>query len=238
MDKYKILYIQKVEYNSEDAILVVANKVVPMNISFMSRLFGKQYYEYKLTRNEETFYFVYPFDEFLFDSLMAYVKNKAENEFWSVDLKYFIDEDMIYDGCTIHAKIDEDLCDYNKCIETNKDKKEEAQSRVETDVLDWAEGHPARPNNIPITKENQRTDYRVYYRCPDYASKMYFYSQDDDIGNNPFASKAALCKQDCLFPTCPFYDFWSVNNRFNPNCGHTYDYDEWVVKGYKERFKK
>lgn len=157
-------------------------------------------------------------------------------------METFEDEDIVFKGKIIHAKIHVDLKEalfygpmensYHPYCDENVDK---MVNEIEDKELDNAIGHPARPDNIPITKDNQRIYYKAYHKCPDYHSKMQLYVGDKEIGNDPFASKAALCKQDCLFPTCPFYDFWTVNNRFNPTCNHIEDYDEWIVLGYKNR---
>jgi hypothetical protein len=102
--------------------------------------------------------------------------------------------------------------------------------------LDRCTGHPARPNEIPIARENQRIYFGAYYRCPDYQYKIKHH--DPLIGKNPFVSMAQQCKQDCLFPTCPFYSSWGVNARFNPFELHLHEYDLWVVQAYIDTFGK
>lgn len=108
---------------------------------------------------------------------------------------------------------------------------EELKRRGGSSVAD----HPARPTNVKITRENQIKTYKIYEKCPDYRKKIGPFLSDPYIYGNPFARQSTLCKDDCLFPTCPFYDMWSNTNRA---VHHMEDYDEWVVQGYEDRFKK
>ena len=94
--------------------------------------------------------------------------------------------------------------------------------------------NPARPTNVKITRENQIKTYKIYEKCPDYRRKIGPFLSNPYIYGNPFAQQATLCKEDCLFPTCPFYDMWANTNRA---VHHKEDYDEWIVQGYEERFR-
>ena len=101
----------------------------------------------------------------------------------------------------------------------------------------YPNGHPARPTGVKITREIQVKTYKAYFACPDYIEKSSILENPIDrreIAENPFTRKYVLCKEDCIFPTCPFYETWSIMNRCK---FHKDDYDEWVVKGYEERFK-
>jgi len=40
-----------------------------------------------------------------------------------------------------------------------------------------------------------------------------------------------ICKEDCLYPTCPFYSKVNMEERRH---NHREDYDEWVTKWYKK----
>ncbi len=98
--------------------------------------------------------------------------------------------------------------------------------------------HPARPSGVKITRENQVKTYQVYIKCPDFLERIPYINNPvyrRDLSEDFLGRKSMLCKQDCLFPTCPFYDQWSIDNRI---IYHPDDYDEWVVQGYEDRFKK
>lgn len=98
-------------------------------------------------------------------------------------------------------------------------------------------GHPAHPTGVKITREIQDKSYKAYVKCPDFLEKIPILNNPvyrRDLEKDYLGRKSLLCKDDCLFPTCPFYDSWSIDNRVN---AHAEDYDEWVVQGYKDRFK-
>lgn len=236
--QYTVILYTYTEHKSVPAILLLVNKVEIDNSRIMAKLFGKKYYKYSSKPNDETLCLLFPYITQLNRSFMNYTNRTLKNNFISIDLDDFIDEDIKYEKKLFHAKIHKDLYDMVSNMYPIRGRDGELEYWVEDEELRKFVGNKARPAGIPITKENQRTYYKAYYRCFDYHYKMKIYKKDRMIGKDPFASKAALCKEDCLFPTCPFYDFWAVNNRFNPTCEHKSDYDVWVVKGYKERFKK
>lgn len=98
--------------------------------------------------------------------------------------------------------------------------------------------HPARPAGVKITREMQVKTHNAYISCPDFLSKIPTINNPvyrRELSSRPDKLVGMLCKEDCLFPTCPFYDSWSIANRV---IYHPDDYDEWVVQGYKKRFEK
>lgn len=101
-----------------------------------------------------------------------------------------------------------------------------------------ANDHPAHPSGVKITREMQIKTYQAYIKCPDFLEKIPTINNPvyrRELANKSFAMHDMLCKEDCIFPTCPFYDGWSIVNRI---INHPDDYDEWVVQGYEDRFKQ
>ena len=99
------------------------------------------------------------------------------------------------------------------------------------------QGNPARPAGVKITRDKQITTYQVYIKCPIFLEKIPIINNPiyrRDLANDLFGRRGLLCKDDCLFPTCPFYDRWTIDNRI---IDHPDDYDEWVVQAY-ENFNK
>jgi len=112
---------------------------------------------------------------------------------------------------------------------------EEEQSRRGQSSV---KSHPARPAGVKITREMQVKKYQAYISCPDFLSKIRTINNPvyrRQLSSRPDKLVGMLCKEDCLFPTCPFYDSWAIANRV---IYHPDDYDEWVVQGYENRFKK
>jgi hypothetical protein len=112
--------------------------------------------------------------------------------------------------------------------------KEERNRRGSSSVKE----HPARPAGVKITREMQVKTHKAYISCPDFLSKIPTINNPvyrRELSSRPDKLVGMLCKEDCLFPTCPFYDSWSIANRV---IYHPDDYDEWVVQGYENRFKK
>lgn len=109
---------------------------------------------------------------------------------------------------------------------------EERKRRIPKDEM--MVDNPARPANVEITREKQIKTYKIYEKCPDYRRKIRPFISNPNIYGNPLARQSTLCKEDCLFPTCPFYDMWANTNRA---VHHKEDYDEWIVQGYEERFR-
>ena len=115
--------------------------------------------------------------------------------------------------------------------------REERSRRNSTSNNEHPAQHPARPTGVKITRENQIKTYQAYIKCPDFLKKIPTINNPvyrRELANRPFAMHDMLCKEDCIFPTCPFYDGWSIINRV---VNHPDDYDEWVVQGYEDRFK-
>ncbi len=78
-----------------------------------------------------------------------------------------------------------------------------------------------------ITREMQDASYLAYSKCHKYNVKMQsFLIQNHIIHTLP----QVVCKEDCLYPTCPFYSIWTITNRA---LSHKHDYDEWIVEEYQ-----
>ena len=139
------------------------------------------------------------------------------------------------DSYDIRAVMQGNLQEYSSKLRLLLDeKKRRSDERINTE---FPNGHPARPAGVKLTREMQIKTFQAYFKCPDYMEKIPTVNNPvyrREIAENPFARNSILCKEDCLFPTCPFYDSWSIMNRCK---FHQNDYDEWVVKGYEERFK-
>ena len=118
------------------------------------------------------------------------------------------------------------------CTADELEKLKEESSIVEKEEDENSERnspeHPARPKGIKITREIQVTTYKAYEQCQDYKSKrstLFF-------NNLTLQSRySSVCKEDCIFPTCPFYSKWAVDSLAYQ---HRDDYDEWIVEAYKK----
>ena len=94
--------------------------------------------------------------------------------------------------------------------------------------------NPARPDGVAITRENMRIEYKIYHQCPIYKTQI---SRAKALGHldppfimGDYSFKQLLCKDDCLFCHCPFYDMrLFMELRHN----HRSDYDEWVMDHFK-----
>ncbi len=108
----------------------------------------------------------------------------------------------------------------------NADKKEKT-SQQETE-------NPARPKGLKITRSDMRIEYKAYEKCTEYASRLEtsrangYLTPPYIFGDNSFTRM--LCKEDCIFCHCPFYD-----RRLFEELRHNHrdDYDEWVMQYFK-----
>lgn len=82
----------------------------------------------------------------------------------------------------------------------------------------------------------QDSTYRAYDKCPILPGKVR-YGLAKGYFTKPYAwgdysYKELICKEDCLYPTCPFYSLINLDElRHN----HYDDYDEWIVEVYNRR---
>ena len=97
--------------------------------------------------------------------------------------------------------------------------------------------NPARPEGVKITRDIMDISYKAYHKCTDYPVRMMAaqargYLKPPYIwGDNSYTE--LICKTDCLFPGCPFYDRRLLDElRHN----HRSDYDEWVLT-YLKNFR-
>lgn len=90
--------------------------------------------------------------------------------------------------------------------------------------------NPARPKGVKITREIMDISYRAYHKCTDYPFRMMaarargYLTPPYIWGDN--SHYELICKDDCLFPSCPFYSIRLLDElRHN----HRDDYDDWVL---------
>lgn len=165
------------------------------------------------------------------DAMSPFGWQRIDLEDYSLIVNYNEDGEVI--SCILNMYDRETAIEYRQISSTDMSTFGVIPEIPEDKELDQGTGHPAYPNEIPIARENQRTYFGAYYRCPDYKFKIK--NHHPLIGKNPFVSMGEECKHDCLFPTCPFYDSWAMNARFNPHELHVHEYDLWVVEAYKNR---
>lgn len=79
-----------------------------------------------------------------------------------------------------------------------------------------------------ITREMQDTSYKAYEKCLKYEVQIESLCFSPMMLQNRYSM---ICKEDCLYPTCPFYSKWAIDNRAFQ---HEKDYDEWVVEAYQK----
>ena len=126
-----------------------------------------------------------------------------------------------------------DKKEYLFCTESelNKLKRQSEKEQEEMKESETKQSHPARPQGIKITAEKQDRRFKSYHICPDYKVKIHYartvgyltppYSLGD------YSYQELVCKDDCIFPNCPFYDLMHLDElRYN----HRADYDTWVVQ--------
>lgn len=96
---------------------------------------------------------------------------------------------------------------------------------------DGEEVNPARPKGVKITREIQDTSYRAYAACTVYNRKVQapIFSQHTRMQMLIESKFEYVCKDDCIFPTCPFYSKWAFMSLYQ----HMTDYDEWIVDAYQ-----
>lgn len=89
--------------------------------------------------------------------------------------------------------------------------------------------HKERETQQPtITREMQDASYKAYEKCTTYEVKIESLFFNSMMLQNRYN---LICKNDCLFPTCPFYSKWAIDNR---TYTHREDYDEWIVDAYSK----
>lgn len=92
---------------------------------------------------------------------------------------------------------------------------------------------------MAITKEMQDASYRAYDKCHFFANKIRYglakgyFTKPYIYGDHSY--QELICKDDCLYPTCPFY--W-IGNLDELRHNHLDDYDEWVVEHYQALSRK
>ncbi len=128
------------------------------------------------------------------------------------------------------------LCTRSEFAELKKISDEEKKKRNNRQKKELNEGstNPARPAGVKITRDIMDISYKAYEQCTDYPVRMMvaksrgYLTPPYFMGDNSYIS--LLCKEDCLFPSCPFYDRRLFDElRHN----HRSDYHEWVLNYMK-----
>ena len=137
----------------------------------------------------------------------------------------FLNEDN-YLFCTSeeleNLKKESELVEEKATKETNEISSEEVDKEI-------AKTHnPARPYGVAITKEIQVTSHNAYSACTEYPSQLYYFHHLLQMRMLDFNMGVYVCKEDCLFPKCPFY---SIRNVFGL-ANHPEDYDDWIDGHY------
>ena len=119
MEKYKIIEIEDNEGGSDGHIIIVKANVVKEDPAFkhLSEMFGKYYYTYEMLESSSTEWFVYPFSDSTLTELMAYAKREDTEGFWSPNMSFFYDAQLLLQNGEIK--------DIHKSIEFKSSIKEE-----------------------------------------------------------------------------------------------------------------
>ena len=128
-------------------------------------------------------------------------------------------DDMLFCTEAELAKLQED----SKIVEA-QEREESARREMERPE------HPAKPRGVKITREIQITEYKAYAICPDYKANHSMFHFSPVTRPRGYEIYNHVCKEDCIFPTCPFYSKWAVASYAND---HWSDYDDWIVEAYK-----
>ena len=81
----------------------------------------------------------------------------------------------------------------------------------------------------------QDTSSRAYDKCFIFANKVKYgiakgyFTKPYLLGDESY--RELICKDDCLYPTCPFYQ---LGNLIELRHNHQDDYDEWVFENYQK----
>lgn len=118
---------------------------------------------------------------------------------------------------------------------SNKEKEAQYDKHIEN--INSTNSNPARPAGVKITRAIMDISYKAYTKCTDYPVRMMaarargFLTPPYIFGD--YSHYELICKDDCLFPSCPFYSKRLLDQlRHN----HRNDYDEWVV-AYMKNFR-
>lgn len=131
------------------------------------------------------------------------------------------------------------LCTQSEFEELKKiSDKEKAERKTEEEKNPNAGSkNPARPEGVKITRDIQDISYKAYGRCTEYPVRMMaarargYLTPPYIWGDNSYTQ--LICKEDCIFPACPFYDRRLLDElRHN----HRSDYDDWVMT-YMKNFR-
>lgn len=112
---------------------------------------------------------------------------------------------------------------------------EEAYRKNENESEVTTPENPARPRGLKISRSDMVIEYKAYEKCLDYPVKMHYarsmgwLTPPYTYGDYSYAS--LICKDDCIFCHCPFYDL-SLLNKLRHN--HRNDYHEWVLTDFKD----
>ena len=94
--------------------------------------------------------------------------------------------------------------------------------------------NPARPEGLKITREDMIIEYKAYEKCTEYPIRLAGAKSrgylDPPYYFGDYSFREFLCKEDCIFCHCPFYDIRLLEElRHN----HRHDYHDWVMEHFK-----
>lgn len=138
----------------------------------------------------------------------------------------------------------EDQDDYLFCTESEfkelmeiSEKKKSMRQIEQTTEINNESVNPARPAGVKITRDIMDISYKAYEQCTEYPARVMTAKAQGHLtppyiwGDTSYTQ--LLCKEDCLFPGCPFYDRRLFDElRHN----HREDYHEWVLT-YMKNFR-
>jgi hypothetical protein len=122
-------------------------------------------------------------------------------------------------------------------LKEKSDKERAEQKANNKEEINIRNSNPARPEGVKITRDIMDISYKVYTKCTEYPVRLMaarsrgYLTPPYEWGDNTYTE--LLCKEDCLFPSCPFYDRRLFDElRHN----HRSDYDEWILT-YMKNFR-
>lgn len=129
MKKYVIIEIFDNKEGTDGHVIVVkANEVKKSSIfKHLSKMFGKEYYDYSMTETSETEYFIFPFSEQLVRDFVLKAQRAEEAiEFWEPNMSIFYDAELMLENGikTIHK---------HKSFKTNKIYSDKGDKKLSND---------------------------------------------------------------------------------------------------------
>lgn len=125
--------------------------------------------------------------------------------------------------------------EFDELKEQSEKEKKEKELELEKQE-DLKPENPARPCGLQIVASIQDRRYKAYYKCTDFQVKLFDAKISGDLTPpyilDDYSFSRHICKDDCLFPNCPFYELRLLSElRHN----HRDDYDSWVIDFTKDK---